>query len=149
MLVSRRTTLLALAALTLTGCSRGNFDNGAALSGVTDAVKAASARVTSVTESGWRVNGLGHTFFMTIRVDKVAPMSVEDLDAILEAIWLNAPGEPNTIELMAFADAREEKPVDLRTAAAKLTPASFQPSGQGGIAMISLWKRYGKWKNPA
>lgn len=146
--VSRRGVLfaLALALVTLVGCGRGTTGD---LSATENAVTTASARVVSVTESGWRVNGLGHTLFMTIRVNDTKPMSADDLDSIIKAIWVNAPGEPNTIELMAFADAAEEKPVDLRTAAAKLPPTISHNSGEAGIALIATWKRYGKWKNPS
>lgn len=144
--ISRRSVLGLLGLTTLTACGRGTAGD----LGATDAaVVAASARVVSVTESGWQVNGLGHALFMTLRVNGSAAMRVDDLDSILKAIWLNAPGEPNTVELMAFADAAEEKPVDLRTAAEKLTLMSYSAFGQGGVSMLRMWKRYGKWVEPA
>ena len=82
-------------------------------------------------------------------MDTATPMSADDLDAIVEAIWLSAPWEPNGISLMAFADDAEEEPIDLREAAKELTPTFSDAFGEGGISMIGTQKRYGEWKEPA
>ena len=119
------------------------------LSGIDEAVKASSPRVVKVTRNDRVVDGLGHGIIMEIRVDGVAPMSADDLDTIVKAIWLSAWWQPNVISMMAFADDAEEKPVDLRAAAKELTPTYAGGYGQGGISMIGMQRRYGEWKKPA
>lgn len=151
-LISRRGALLALGTATLAACAREETpEDGKSmdLSGIDEAVKASSPRVVRVTRSERLVDGLGHAINMELRVDGAAPMSADDLDAIVEAIWLSAPWEPNGISLMAFADDAEEEPVDLRAAAKELTPTFSDSYGEGGISMIAMQKRYGEWKKPA
>ena len=150
--ISRRGALFALGTVTLAACAREEKpEDGTSmdLSGMEDAVEASSPRVVKVTSSERVVDGLGHAVAMELRVDGAAAMSAGDLDAIVEAIWLSAPWEPNGISLMAFADDAEEEPVDLRAAAAELTPTFSASYGEGGISMIAMQKRYGEWKKPA
>ena len=151
-LISRRGALLALGTATLAACAREETpEDGKTmdLSGINDAVEASSPRVVRVTKSERVVDGLGHGVSMELRVDGADAMSSEDLDAIVKAIWLSAPWEPNGISLMAFADDAEEEPVDLRAAAKELTPTFSDSYGEGGISMIAMQKRYGEWKKPA
>lgn len=150
--ISRRAALLALGTVTLAACGLvGNAEDEKTtdMSGITDAVNASSPRVVRVTRNDRVVDGLGHGILMEIRVDGVAPMSADDLDAIVKAIWLSAWWQPNAISMMAFADDAEEEPVDLRAAAKELTPTYSGGYGEGGISMIGMQKRYGDWKNPA
>lgn len=140
--VSRRAALCALGVATLAACGPGTT---ADLSATDNAVEAASVRVVRVVESSWEVDGLGHAISMTLRVEGATPMSAGDLDAIVEAIWLSTPGEPNGLNLMAFADDAEEEPVDLRAAAKELTPTYSAGFGEGGISMTGMQKRYGDW----
>ena len=150
--LSRRGALVALGTVTLAACVRDEQPADGKtmdLSGINDAVAASSPRVVRVTKSERVVDGLGHGVSMELRVDGADAMSSEDLDAIVKAIWLSAPWEPNGISLMAFADDAEEEPVDLRAAAKELTPTFSDSYGEGGISMIAMQKRYGEWKKPA
>ncbi len=81
-------------------------------------------------------------------MDGGAPMGAGDLDAIVQAIWLSVPWEPNGISLTAFADDAEREPVDLRAAADELTPMFAASFAEGGISLIGMQKRYGAWKEP-
>ena len=150
--ISRRGALLALGTVALAACALvENPEDGKTMdmSGITDAVNASSPRVVRVTRNDRVVDGLGHGILLEIRVDGVAPMSADDLDAIVKAIWLSAWWQPNVISMMAFADDAEEEPVDLRAAAKELTPTFADSYGEGGISLIGMQKRYGEWKKPS
>ena len=144
--ISRRAVLCALGVATLAACGPGNGQVD--LSATDAAVMAACARVVSVVESRNALDGLGTGLYYELRFDSKRRASVDDLDAIVAAIWQNSPFEPNGITLMAFSDEAQEVPVDLRVAAAGLEPVRFLSFGQGGVSLLGMWKRYGDWDDP-
>lgn len=144
--------MLGLGSATLAACTRGvegDETDSADLGPVEDAVESSTTRVVRVTGSERLVDGLGHSISLELRVSGVAPMSADDLDTIVEAIWTSAPWEPHGISLMAFADDDEEEPVDLRAAATGLTPMFSTAYGEGGVSIIGMQERYGAWTEPA
>ena len=103
----------------------------------------------SVEESTRETNGFGSALYCELRFDSESAASVDDLDAIVAAIWQSSPFEPNAIRLEVFADEAAQVSVDLRAAAAELAPLMFRPLGQDGVSLIGMQKRYGEWKKPA
>jgi hypothetical protein len=148
----------ALALTTLTGCaialpgpdSTTTEEAPVAEYGsVSEAVSAAVPRIVEVTELGQSQNGFGKRFEATLIVDSADPLSADELDAAVEAIWLSLPWEPNAISLVAGVDGADgPEPVDLRAAAAELPPMGFTNVGQGGASLVDMAARYGSWAAP-
>lgn len=92
---------------------------------VAAAVRAAVPRIVEVDEPSRSTNGFGHRLSLGMESDSAEPFTVEELDALLEAIWTALPWEPNTVSVVVGADSPEGPVgVDLRTAAADLAPSS-------------------------
>ncbi|WP_405373037.1 MULTISPECIES: hypothetical protein [unclassified Microbacterium] len=116
---------------------------------VTEAVTAAVPRVVGAQDPGRSRNGLGERIDLTLMVDSAEPLTADELDAVAEAIWRALPWEPNTIALVAGAETSDGvEPVDLRTAAADLSPMGFTNAGQGGVSLFDMKARYGDWSAP-
>lgn len=150
---SRRGALLLISGLALAACSPAETKDGESemdFSTTEQAVKAACRRVVSFGEpTASSTNGFGRSLFMAPDFDSDAPVSVEDLDAIVKAIWQNAPFEPNAIRLSSRDAATGKIPIDLRTPAEELTPMGSSPYGDRGVALTDMADRYGAWKKPA
>lgn len=120
------------------------------LSAMEAAVNDASPRVTGIEESAREVNGLGHALYLSLVLDTTVPLTADELDVIVEAIWKNVPWEPNAIDLVAGSGgATGETMVDLEAAASGLEPIRFRPFGNLGVSLLSVDDRYGEWKKPA
>lgn len=116
---------------------------------VSEAVTAAVPRVLAVTDPGHSRNGLGRRVQLTLMTDVAEPFTAAELDAVAEAIWRTLPWEPNAIDLVAGVEtAGSVEPVDLRTAAAELSPMGYVDSGQGGVSLFDMAARYGAWSAP-
>lgn len=116
---------------------------------VSAAVTAAAPRVVAVEDPGRSQNGFGHRLDLTLRTDSSEPFSPEDLDAVAEAVWQALPWEPNAIALVAGVETPDgAEPVDLRAAAAQLSPMGFTEAGQGGVSLFDMSARYGAWTAP-
>lgn len=150
--VGRRGALLALAAAALAGCARDDSrerETTMDLSAVEDAVMAASSKVRGFGIPTERiVNGLGHAIVMGPDIDGTTPLSADELDAIVRAIWENIPWEPNAIRLAARDTAAGDAAVDLLTPAAELTPMQSGPFASQGATLTRMTERYGEWKKP-
>lgn len=83
-------------------------------------------------------------------VESTEPFTAEELDAVVEAIWVTLPWEPNTIDITAGADTEHDgrQPVNLRDAADLLTPLSVTDAGTGGVGLTGMADRYGAWTAP-
>ena len=150
--VSRRAALSAVGVLSLLACGpmrTSEKEQEADLRSLDRAVQTASPRVVDVLDRGLEVNGLGHALYCSLRLDSPQAVGVEHLDVIVEALWTASPRDPNAIRLVAFADEDKKKPVDLRDAAAQLSPMLSRPFGPEGVSLIGMWKRYGEWEEPA
>lgn len=113
------------------------------------AVEAASSRVVGFGAPSKRVaNGAGHAIVMGPDLDDATPPTAEELDTIVRAIWENAPWEPNAIRLVARDADTGEVAVDLRAAAAELTPMRSGPFGDSGVTLTDMAARYGAWEEP-
>lgn len=112
---------------------------------VANAVMTALPRVVAVEDPGWSRNGFGFRFSLSLETDSAEPLTSDELDAVVEAIWRSLPTEPNTIELTAGAG---DDVVDLRAAAAELEPLGVTDAGQGGVSLTDMESRYGKWAAP-
>lgn len=113
---------------------------------VAEAVTAAVPRVRSAENFKRSVNGFGHQFKLRLNVDSTEPFTDEEVDALVEAIWVSLPWEPNAIAITAGADtAQGSEPVDLRAAADHLTPLSVTDEGTGGAGFTGMADRYGAW----
>ncbi|MFF3025995.1 hypothetical protein [Microbacterium sp. NPDC057944] len=116
---------------------------------VANAVTAAVPRVVGVRDLAQSANGLGHRLSLGLEVDTAEPLTADELDAVVEAIWGALPWEPNTIKITAGADTAEgHEIVDLRTAAADLDPMGVTNAGTGGVSLTDMSARYGKWSAP-
>ena len=116
---------------------------------VADAVTTAIPRVEGVQDLGRSMNGFGYRISLRLEVDTAEPLTADELDAVVEAIWRALPWEPNTIKITAGADTAEgHEIVDLQTAAAELDPLSFTNAGTGGVSLTGMDARYGEWTTP-
>jgi len=94
-------------------------------------------------------NGFGHRLSLGLVTDSATPFTDEELDAVVETIWETLPWEPNTIMITAGTEtAQVSESVDLRAAAAELTPLSATDAGQGGVSLTGMTERYGTWVAP-
>lgn len=119
------------------------------LSDTQDAVVAASPRIVGFGEPAERVvNGAGHALYLAPDMDSTAPLTPDELDTIVEAIWTSVPFEPNAIRLAARDAATGDEPVDLHSAAAQLSPMRSGPFGDEGVTLTSMSSRYGDWEEP-
>lgn len=149
--MSRRGALLLLVGTTLTGCSTtGPKDDSPDmnLTSMNAAVKESSPRVLDVLFSSRETNGFGHALYIGVMLDSPTPPTTEELDPIVEAIWTDAPWEPNAIRIVAVAGPDKE-PVDVLSAAEGLTPMEAGTFGQKGVSLVAMSERYGAWKAPA
>ncbi|MCR1785465.1 hypothetical protein KVF89_23205 [Nocardioides carbamazepini] len=160
----RRRGLLATAGLVvvagaLSGCAglRTEFDEkrnggGIGFGDVASAVPAAVPRVTAVTDPGRSRNGFSYAVDFTLVTDSVDPFTAAQLDDVVRAIWATIPWEVNALSLVAVTDAADPAAavgVDLRAAAAELTPLGVTHAGQNGVTLTGLGVRYGDWTRPA
>lgn len=151
--VGRRGALMALAVVALAACARDESrkrETPVDLSAVEEAVMAASSKVRGFgipTEKV--VNGLGHAIVMGPDIDATTPLSADELDAIVRAIWENTPWEPNAIRLAARDTAAGDTAVDLLSPAAELAPMQSGPFASKGATLTLMQDRYGEWKKPA
>lgn len=114
---------------------------------VAEAVTKAVPRVVAVEDPvRWR-NGLGHGLELSLVTDSAAPFTAEELDALVETIWRTLPWEPNAVVLTAGAKDGGD-PVDLRAAAAELSPLGVTNAGRGGVSLTDMKARYGAWTAP-
>lgn len=119
------------------------------LTAAEEAVKAASSRVVGFGAPSKRVaNGLGHAIVMGPDLDGATPPTADELDTIVQAIWENAPWEPNAIRLVARDADTGEVAVDLRDAADELAPMRSGPFGDRGVTLTDMAARYGEWEPP-
>lgn len=112
---------------------------------VSDAVMTAVPRIVKVEDLDQSMNGFGHRFSLGLELKSAEPFTVAELDTLIKAIWLALPWEPNTISMTAGTDTRI---VDLRAAAAQLSPLGVTNAGQGGVSLTGMTERYGAWKAP-
>lgn len=116
---------------------------------VSSAVVAGVPRVVAVDGLERSRNGFGHRLSIGVVTDSPAPFTSDELDALVEAVWRALPWEPNTIKVVAGTSAAEgEEPVDLRAAAAELSPLGVTNAGQGGVSLTDMDVRYGAWTGP-
>jgi hypothetical protein len=150
---SRRSLALgavALLALAACGTNEKKPDREAAvdLGDVEQAVMAATPRVVGLGRAKRVVEGFGHALLLDLRTDSAQPMTAEQLDSVVRAIWTGLPWEPNGLSLTAGPEDSDSA-IDLRSAAAQLAPMGSQPYGQGGVSLFDLAARYGAWRKPA
>lgn len=116
---------------------------------VASAVTTAVPRVVEVDSLQRSRNGFGYRLSVSLVTDSTEPFTSDELDAVVEAIWQSLPWEPNTIKLVAgVTTADGEDPVDLRAAAAELSPLGMTNAGQGGVSLTDMKARYGEWSAP-
>jgi len=116
---------------------------------VADAVRTAVPGVTNVRDLARSTNGFGRRLSLGLETDSADPFTAEELDAVVGAIWRSLPWEPNAIEITAGADTdRGHEVVDLRAAAAELSPLSVTNAGSRGVGLTGMAQRYGAWKGP-
>ncbi|MDR2996813.1 MAG: hypothetical protein LBU78_01705 [Microbacterium sp.] len=116
---------------------------------VATAVTTAVPRVVEVDELKRSRNGFGYRISVGLVTDSAEPFTSDELDAVVKTIWQTLPWEPNTIKLVAGTTTAEgEDPVDLRTAAAQLSPLGVTNAGQGGVSLTGMNARYGAWTAP-
>jgi hypothetical protein len=116
---------------------------------VADAVTTAVPRIVGVEDLDRSLNGFAYRISLRLEVDTAEPLTADELDAVVEAIWRAVPWEPNTIDITAGADTAEgHEVVDLQTAAEELEPLGFRNSGTGGVALFGMDERYGEWTAP-
>ncbi|MFC4140619.1 MULTISPECIES: hypothetical protein [unclassified Microbacterium] len=116
---------------------------------VSDAVTEAAPRVVEVDSLKRSRNGFGYRLSIGLVTDSAEPFTSAELDAVVETIWTTLPWEPNTIKIVAgVTTADGEDPVDLRAAAAELSPLGATNAGQGGVSLTGMRTRYGAWTAP-
>ncbi|UJP09165.1 hypothetical protein L2X99_12000 [Microbacterium sp. KUDC0406] len=116
---------------------------------VSTAVTEAVPRVVEVDQLQRSRDGFGYRLSVGLVTDSAEPFTSDELDAVIETIWLTLPWEPGTIKLVAgVTTADEEDPVDLRAAAAELAPLTVTNAGQGGVSVADMKFRYGAWTAP-
>ena len=116
---------------------------------VADAVTTAVPRVVAVQNLARSANGFGHRISLRLEVASAEPLTADELDAVVEAVWGALPWEPNTIKITAGAETEQgHEVVDLRAAADELDPLGVTDAGTGGVSLTSMDARYGKWTSP-
>ena len=116
---------------------------------VAEAVTTAVPRIVGVDDLGRSLNGFAYRISLRLEVDTAEPLTADELDAVVEAIWRAVPWEPNTIKITAGAETAEgHEIVDLRAAAAELEPLGVTDAGQAGVSLTGMDARYGDWKAP-
>lgn len=116
---------------------------------VADAVTSAVPRVVRVRDLSRSTNGFGHALKLGLVADSAEPFTADELDAVVKAIWIALPWEPNALTITAGADTAEgHEIVDLRAAAAELDPLGVTNAGTGGVSLTDMDARYGKWAAP-
>jgi hypothetical protein len=116
---------------------------------VAEAVTTAVPRIVGVGDFGRSLNGFGYRISLTLDVDSAEPLTADELDGVVEAIWRAVPWEPNTIMIIAGADTAEGREiVDLRAAAEELEGLGVTGAGASGASLTGMSERYGEWKAP-
>jgi len=116
---------------------------------VASAVTGAVPRAVEVDDLRRSRDGFGYRLSVGLVTDSAEPFTSDELDAVIEAIWQSLPWEPGTINLVAGVTTTDgEDPVDLRTAAAELSPLTVTNAGQGGVSVADMSVRYGEWSAP-
>ena len=155
---TRRLLAVLLAASLLTGALSGclfkppaieSRDGTVDYGDVADAVTTAVPRVVGVEDLSRSLNGFAYRISLRLEVDSAEPLTAEELDAVVEAIWRAVPWEPNTIKIVAGADTAEgHEVVDLRAAAEDLEDLGVTNAGTGGVSLTGMDARYGAWTAP-
>ncbi|REJ07340.1 hypothetical protein DY023_03840 [Microbacterium bovistercoris] len=116
---------------------------------VSAAVTKAVPRVVEVDSLERSRDGFGYRLSVGLVTDSAKPFTSDELDTVIETIWLTLPWEPGTIKLVAGVTTDDgEDPVDLRAAASELDPLSVTNAGQGGVSVTGMKSRYGAWTAP-
>lgn len=117
---------------------------------VASIVTEAAPRVVEVRNLRRSRSGFGFRLSAALVTDSPEPLTAEELDAVIEAIWRSLPWEPSRIALNAGSRGSDgsEAIVDLRAAAAELAPLRFTDAGQAGVSLGGMDQRYGDWESP-
>ena len=116
---------------------------------VADAVTTAVPRIVGVRDLDRSLNGFGYRISLGLEVDSAEPLTADELDAVVEAIWRALPWEPNTIKITAGAETAEGyEVVDLRAAAEELEDLGVTGAGASGVSLTGMNARYGEWTTP-
>lgn len=112
---------------------------------LSSAVMAAAPRVAEVRDPSRRVNGFFYAVNVDLEMKSAEPVTSDELDAVVRAIWQTLPWEANTIGLIAGAG---DEVVDLRQGAAALESLQVGNLGRSGVKLTGMQARYGEWVAP-
>lgn len=112
---------------------------------LSSAVTAAAPRVAEVRDPRRHVNGFFYAVTVDLEMKTAEPVTSDELDAVVRAIWRTLPWEANTIGLIAGAG---DEIVDLRQAATALEPLHVGNLGRSGVKLTDMGARYGEWVAP-
>lgn len=156
--MSRRLLAVALAAVFgstgLAGCSTletmaQSEKRPVSYGDLSGAVTSATPRVVAVTDVSRSLNGFYYRLDASLVTDSTEPLTSDELDAVVDAIWRTLPWEPNTISLTAETETPEGyESVDLTAAAESLDLGARQTTKGGGVSLTGMSSRYGEWTPP-
>lgn len=112
------------------------------------ALAGATPRIIEVSELSRARNGFAYQVTIGLETNSDEPFTAEELDAVVKAAWESAPWDVNTFLIAAGAETPDGYVgVDLRTAAAELSPLRARDMGQGGVTLTGMAERYGEKKD--